>query len=172
MRPGFYRVSSIIAKSYMWRTTQAMEKENRDRKSPCLSSARFVESVVHTISPRGVVMAFLEKIARREKAVLLPMAGKKESHEKDSSVMEANDTPATMGRRVAYTWQQQQKSEQIRKGSREKRRSWGKSHFMQQRNANGHTVMGRTGNRPKKKRTVCFNGTPTVLQSLLPPSKH
>lgn len=49
-------------------------------------------------------MAFFEKIARNEKAVLLPMAGKNDSHEKDSSVMDASDTPATIGNSVAYTY--------------------------------------------------------------------
>lgn len=48
-------------------------------------------------------MAFFEKIARSEKAVLLPMAGRNDSHEKDSSVMDASDTPTTIGKSVAYT---------------------------------------------------------------------
>lgn len=48
-------------------------------------------------------MAFLENIALREKAVLLPIAGKKDNHENDNSVIDARATPSTMGTRVAYT---------------------------------------------------------------------
>lgn len=48
-------------------------------------------------------MAFLEKVDLRANAVLLPTAGRKDAHEKESSVTDARATPHTMGKSVAYT---------------------------------------------------------------------
>lgn len=60
-------------------------------------------SLVARASPRGVVMAFLEKVDLRANAVLLPTAGRKDAQEKETSATDARATPHTMGKSVAYT---------------------------------------------------------------------
>tara|TARA_B110000902_G_C14136324_1_gene524004 strand:+ start:821 stop:985 length:165 start_codon:yes stop_codon:yes gene_type:complete len=50
-------------------------------------------------------MSFFEKMARALNATLLAMAVEKPSHEKDSSVAEANATPPIMGSSAKYTGQ-------------------------------------------------------------------
>lgn len=48
-------------------------------------------------------MALFEKLVLKANAVLLPMASKNDSQEKDSSVTDARATPHMIGTRAAYT---------------------------------------------------------------------